>query len=570
MTSNSETETQEIPVATYTTEEGYVITLPMTMTPSPDHSVKAIDVLPQDIIPIVFIPGIMGTNLVKSDDNGQPTQSQVWVPPNSFWQSLHAANEFWSKDASERRRQLDPGKTTVFYDGDIDTEGVITSEEAHRRGWGALVQSFYQPMLAFMQRQLNAIMYHGEMEAWWHHHAGYSPTAYGDVLHSDKLTLSKEDGPSFGDIDYAAHHYRFEVWAAGYNWLQSNLDSAKHIRDYIDNTVLAAYKELPDPPDKVVIVTHSMGGLTSRALTEALGYDKVLGVVHGAQPANGAPAFYHHMRAGYTGATQIVTGRDAAEVTAVGGNAPGALELLPFVSYNRGQPWLKLETVDGRQQPLMSGNPYGEGGIYRSRKWYGLVPSVNRQWVKPREPNTVAPVPQSSALNLPDSTSSSTDFSIRIKDVETFQSQIDGKYYAGTGDKTYGFYGNDVSESYFWGLFSTQCTSLREIVWQADGPLGADDPNHLDVSHDDGNGTLTLANGTHLTIQEPDAPGDGTVPYVSGSAGTLNFNAAFSIGRFGPGEQNEEKGFNHADAYNDPRCRWATLYSILKIVHANA
>lgn len=90
------------------------------------------------------------------------------------------------------------------------------------------------------------------------------------------------------------------------------------------------------------------------------------------------------------------------------------------------------------------------------------------------------------------------------------------------------------------------------------------------MGHDDGNGTLTLTNGTRLTIQEPTSPGDGTVPYVSSSAGVFGFNAAFCIGRFGLGKQNEEKGFNHANAYNDPRSRWATLYSILKAVHANA
>ena len=41
--------------------------------------------------------------------------------------------------------------------------------------------------------------------------------------------------------------------------------------------------------EKVIVVTHSMGGLVSRSLTEIHQCDKVMGVSHGVQPATGAP-----------------------------------------------------------------------------------------------------------------------------------------------------------------------------------------------------------------------------------------------------------------------------------------
>jgi pimeloyl-ACP methyl ester carboxylesterase len=48
--------------------------------------------------------------------------------------------------------------------------------------------------------------------------------------------------------------------------------------------------------EKVIVVTHSMGGMVSRALTEIHQCDKVLGVSHGVLPATGAPAYMPHAR----------------------------------------------------------------------------------------------------------------------------------------------------------------------------------------------------------------------------------------------------------------------------------
>ncbi len=51
--------------------------------------------------------------------------------------------------------------------------------------------------------------------------------------------------------------------------------------------------------EQVIVVTHSMGGMVSRSLTEIHHCDKVMGVSHGVQPATGAPATYKRMRSGF-------------------------------------------------------------------------------------------------------------------------------------------------------------------------------------------------------------------------------------------------------------------------------
>lgn len=156
-----------------------------------------------------------------------------------------------------------------------------------------------------------------------------------------------------------ASRYQFDVWCAGYNWLQSNRQSALDVRDYIENTVWPFYqKEYDLDPEqmsrmKVILVTHSMGGLVARALTQLHGYERVLGVVHGVQPATGSSTIYHHMRCGYEGIAQVVLGRNAGEVTAVVANSAGALELAPSAEYREGRPGCFCATRKARYSRIL-------------------------------------------------------------------------------------------------------------------------------------------------------------------------------------------------------------------------
>ena len=175
----------------------------------------------------------------------------------------------------------------------------------------------------------------------------------------------------------AASRYWFPVHAFGYNWLQGADDTGKalaqRIRDVIGNYAGQGYA-----CSKVILVTHSVGGLVARAACHPKvgGAEKsVLGVVQGASPTAGAPALYQRMRTGHAKGIFLefvknkmaeIMGADAAQVTPVLGNSPGALALLPTAAYPAG--WL---AIDGAEA-LPKANPYAE--IYQERHaWWRLV-----------------------------------------------------------------------------------------------------------------------------------------------------------------------------------------------------
>lgn len=158
-----------------------------------------------------------------------------------------------------------------------------------------------------------------------------------------------------------AYRYQFPVHAVGYNWLQSNADSAKHLQKRIDK-IIGYYKELGHPCEKVILVTHSMGGLVARHYTEVLGgAAKVYGVVHGVMPDLGAATAYKRVKAGTEGSgvkgavVSRVLGDTAAKMTAVFAQSPGPLQLLPSAQYGDG--WLMIK--DGDTMTRLPTRPQG-------------------------------------------------------------------------------------------------------------------------------------------------------------------------------------------------------------------
>ena len=154
------------------------------------------------------------------------------------------------------------------------------------------------------------------MERGWH---TVSWTYYGKLLES----LADWATPLKAFID-------MRVYAFGYDWLRSNNVSGKELCDTIN-----ALQE-----DKIIIVSHSMGGLVTRACVIRLkDKNRVLGVIHGAQPAMGAPAAYRRQKAGFEAhsfAERLVSlalGKDGPNVRAIFPYRSGPLELLPCRQY---------------------------------------------------------------------------------------------------------------------------------------------------------------------------------------------------------------------------------------------
>lgn len=254
---------------------------------------------------------------------------------------------------------------------------------------------------------------------------GFHNTSRKEYIHNiepNKHLFGKESPSTISDGALKeAINYRYLVYACGYNWLHSNAISANgsvngakentelglqdsvnhhHLTKVIDK-ILANVQKTDPTCKQVILVTHSMGGLVARAY-QAKNENKVLGIVHGVMPATGAGAFYKRIRAGFggiEGGSKIaakVLGDNGYKTSAVMTHAIGALELAPSDSYGDSfshqnlakatgeqgyQSWLKICDSTGkviRQYPTPMGdrtNPYLE--IYKSRAWYGLVPSFD-------------------------------------------------------------------------------------------------------------------------------------------------------------------------------------------------
>jgi hypothetical protein len=140
--------------------------------------------------------------------------------------------------------------------------------------------------------------------------------------------------------------------------------------------------------EKVILVTHSMGGIVARSASELHGAQaKILGIVHGVQPVTGAPAAYWRMKAGFEGLgpTSRILGNAGPNVTPVLGNIPGGLQLLPNKNHranNGNHEWLTVTENGNTLLALPKADPYEE--IYRVKAEVqpkpGETPSTNLYW----------------------------------------------------------------------------------------------------------------------------------------------------------------------------------------------
>ena len=358
-----------------------------TMSSTAHQQEKEIGIKTNKVVPIVFIPGIMGTNLWNNR-----TKKIAWIAPNTdtILSGIAAVGSFLSalfSSAKDRQNDLDgrEGMISVYNDGPIgggSLKEVISKEELKRRGWGGIMRSAYHPIMESMQNELNSILLNNELQGWWKDNSNHPAGEWGDWNNNPPLT----ELPDNIGLKHAAE-IRYEVWAGGYNWLQSNELSASDIIHFIDNTVLKSY----EAADSVIIVTHSMGGLVARAMVGIHGYSQIYGIIHGAMPATGAPAAYRRIRAGFEGdgvkgfiARQIL-GPTAAETTAVLAFSRGGLELLPSKEYDNGSKWLFAQKQGTPPEKLIAlpeaGDPYTD--IYLSKRWWGLIPEENEHLLDP-------------------------------------------------------------------------------------------------------------------------------------------------------------------------------------------
>ncbi|MCG7388820.1 hypothetical protein [Pantoea sp. ACRSB] len=320
-----------------------------------DNLVVACPKVAEKVIPVIFLPGVMGSNLkkIKSPD-------KVWHA--DMYQGVDAL-AWLSRSKEQRKALLDPLTTEVDLTGkilydDIDGRG-FPSRAA--RGWGSALYKSYGESLHVLQCTLNDghILIDNLIN-------GTRRRTPRQLLIGENLGAEKgEDALTEPEVR-RSYDYLFPVHVFGYNWLQSNADSAASLERYISETLGTYHGRLA--VNKVILVTHSMGGLVARHYSEQMnGRDNILGIVHGVMPDLGSPAAYRRMKTGERGIVGAVIGADAANLMPVLAQSPGPLQLLPGKAYGPG--WLKINGTVNMNKP--ESDPYTE--IYLNENdWWRL------------------------------------------------------------------------------------------------------------------------------------------------------------------------------------------------------
>jgi hypothetical protein len=359
----------------------------------------------REVIPIIFVPGIMGSRLevdtdskiktkanVSNDKKKKKISKLVWDPDDKGFMVKHYGRI--DRSAAYRKSKLigPQFESTYLKVSEEDTEHnqkffSMTDPWRDRRGWGGIFWSSYGGFLQELEYQ-----------------------KWDKPLISDN---EKEDEKVKRRKELVGKCFEFPVHAFGYNWTDTNYNAGKKLAAKITE-IIAGYQSKGRMCKYVILVSHSMGGLVCRsACCDKIGNaeSNVLGVIHGVQPATGSAAAYWRMKAGFERPhggpsdnawdwlrnpkkmTQNrvegrvgswVLGTDGEEVTSILGNAPGGLELLPNKHYtnNANKPhWLHVPNRKGVMNSLpRNGDPYEE--IYKIKDdvfWR----MVNPEWLAP-------------------------------------------------------------------------------------------------------------------------------------------------------------------------------------------
>lgn len=515
------------------------------------------------VIPVVFIPGIMGTNLRVRRDVALPEKfplprgAAAWRPPNTVVGALRQADAWESRSPAERQMILNPTFLEVDNTGDLDPElSNLELAEMRERGWGEVFASSYGSLLAALEQDLNMTFEVGlfgerNIRSAW---AAVQNAAQEDTLR--KWGVREVEPVSEAELEKFAA-YQYPVYACGYNWLQSCSESAKRLEKRV-LSIISWWQARQHECRQVILVSHSMGGLVARACAIKIP-DKIAGIVHGVMPALGAPLAYRRIACGtettnptndaiddYSAAKfAAIAGKTADQTMPVMAVSPGALELLPNQLYPR--PWLHARVIrssgptgprktayDYLHLPAADKSPYD---LYRDTcSWYRLF---NPSLVDPAQLYVRQPGGANRVMGE------------AISTAERFHREL-ADYYHPT---TFAYFGDDKSHLAYgqirWVALETKTTTgipLTAANIAAAAFVG---------QSDDGARTIEVEKRYKLTftLDPQDAAGDDTVPHQSGAGPTTKVRKVFPT-----------RGYRHQGSYQDSTMVLLTRYCILKIV----
>lgn len=527
---------------------------------------------PDRVLPVIFVPGIMGSNLkstITEKNSGKP----IWrldVSVGIPWSLLGKVVQ----GPGVRQSMLHPARCSVDEGGSIPDipAGMVRDPSLYRqRNWGEVGEGSYHAFLLWLEETLNGQGWNPALWKDFSHVAVEATPTPGQSppprhlspglemrMHGLPDTVERDIRPEPVTSDELLARARFlmPVHACGYNWLGSNEAAAEQLAKRIAD-VMGLYGSRCQ---QVALVTHSMGGLVARRCQQQPGMaQKIAGIVHGVMPAEGAPVAYRRCKVGMADEGEgiaasmgaLIIGNNGRDVTAVFAQSPGALQLLPTTSYALN--WLKVR--DEQWQVVHRGpmnNPYDE--IYKRKdRWWGLV---REEWLRPEKGVTIK----------------WTDYTQNIGFAQQFHQDIADAYHP----NTYVYYGTGVPsfEGVTWDMQPPPAAyaSLRD---ESPSPELVKAMGFHDVAD---NGRNPLPVGGHpapvgpyasvpirtpvhwyLRCDRADGDGDGTVPVRSGAA-PLRRDRQGCIR-----QQFRLSGFDHEGSYKHASAQQVTLYALVKI-----
>lgn len=547
---------------------------------SVEYTLRGLGLVPPNkIVPVIVVPGIMGTNLrakkkprlgrVEDERNrivdpGQP----VWRPPNGDSEGLKAARVWDRYSARERQLLFDPATLEVDPDGPVilpDSEDgyVVTEREVRERGWGEVYADSYGGLLHGLQTRLNQTFGFDEQGK-----TRFVKQHWKDVMACDPQQWGLHQFPPLTEKHLVRHaEYYFPVYAFGYCWLQDCKTSAELLEKRVLE-IIDAWRKAKRQCSKVILVTHSMGGLVARACAKRIP-DKIAGVIHGVMPALGAPVAYRRIACGTEpfslgnyplkkfadSRVAMILGKSSDKTTPVLATSPGALELLPNHLYPH--PWLHVRVI--RFVGSAQGAKPSEGVHGYQTKPYDALsfPNANLQnpydlyrdltsWFRMINPDLADPAGKYLKMEMGVVPAIKT----AISAAETFHKTL-GEYYH---PNTYAFYGDDKQQLSF--------GQVRWVALQQAGAATALTPaNIADARYigqtNTGQRRVLIESKSELRFapDQQDSRGDGTVPHQSGAGPARRVKQVFAT-----------EGYDHQGSYNNEHMLMLTLRLITKIV----
>lgn len=576
----------------------------VSMTDTSDTVRHDVTVPPGKVIPLIFLPGVMGSNLrmtKKRQEKLERPDNRAWRPDDLLDKSGKAAIVTgygmggWLKNATPKERQLifDPSETEVEYyhytesKGRFDPEGkeTLAADARHQnvpddlepipplitnrasqsgkgnsrateqikketpaqiarwRGWSeVLFAGAYGDMLKTAEKYLNNMLIKGKVNSIWQD-VFADPRSFGATNGSP---ISERDLKKIAPCWYPVH-------AMGYNFMVSNAESAKVLAERIRGLV-SGYQKRGFRCSEVIIVTHSMGGLVGRALLHPdygnLLNDesvKILGMYHNVMPTMGAACAYKRMRFGFKESWGYVASLEASilaidgkHATAILANTPAPLELLPGAAY--GQDWLKV--VDAVGKTLWSWPRTGSSALESiyTQPASAWWRMVNPQWVNP------ASISKEKGGGM-------TKVIERLKYAMRFVDSIEHTFHPSS---CYASFCASLEQRSYGEVVFKAAETWTPFAKKSSDPLPSADTWKLLT--DDAKGMLTVQAGDRvlaLYLQKPNAAGDQTVPSER-SARKIKGTLFVHGDKTGP-------GYEHQASYSDPHVLTSMLYAIVQI-----